>query len=129
MVRRTPQPKTPWPENFYLTAEMRLYAVSHGISNPALEFEHFENHHKSKGNVFASWEAAWRTWVLRSGQFRPIERQGRFDGKALLRWHGQEIVVEMRGRRELPSLDWARGASADDVAKFLQQKGFGAYLT
>ncbi len=41
------------------------YAAKRGLSGDALwrEVTRFVNHHTSKGNLMASWDAAWRTWI------------------------------------------------------------------
>lgn len=41
------------------------YAAKRDLSGDALwrEAARFVNHHTSKGNLMASWDAAWRTWV------------------------------------------------------------------
>jgi hypothetical protein len=55
------------PANFTITVAHLKFAEEHGWdSNRAhLEFKQFSNHHRSEGNTFADWDAAWRTWVLR----------------------------------------------------------------
>lgn len=36
----------------------------------SLEMPKFKAHHEAKGSVFASWQAAIRTWILMAGDFR-----------------------------------------------------------
>jgi len=36
----------------------------------ATEAEKFENHHQSKGNVFADWDAAFRNWLINQVNWR-----------------------------------------------------------
>ena len=57
---------TGWPEGWALTPDMKLYATNRGIVNPEDEFEGFRDYHEMKGNKFASWAAAWRTWCRNS---------------------------------------------------------------
>jgi hypothetical protein len=63
--------KTPWPPGFAITADHFTYAGAKGIDRiKATEgFNKFRNHHQAKGNTFADWNAAWRTWIDREGQF------------------------------------------------------------
>ena len=66
------------PDIFPASDAMRAYAEKRGYKfeippcfafnktrpGPAQAmFETFKNHHAAKGNTFADWDAAWRTWV------------------------------------------------------------------
>lgn len=62
------------PDDFALTEAMRDYATAHGVSEPEREFEHFVNSHTAKGSRFASWPAAWRTWVNNHEKFNGMSR-------------------------------------------------------
>lgn len=64
---------TPWPENFQLNDDLRKYGLLHTI-NPEVEFESFRDHHLAKGNEFADWVAAWRTWVRNAEKFKNEKR-------------------------------------------------------
>lgn len=35
------------------------------------EADRFANHHRSKGNQFVDWDAAWRTWIGNIGRYKP----------------------------------------------------------
>jgi hypothetical protein len=59
---------TPFFDGFELDAELMGFANERGI-DPQEEFQAFREHHKSKGNQFVDWRAAWRTWVLNSKKF------------------------------------------------------------
>jgi biotin operon repressor len=56
---------TPAPET--ISVEMTEYAVDKGWSSAraAGDFEKFRDYHLAKGNTYADWLAAWRTWVRR----------------------------------------------------------------
>lgn len=59
------------PEGFALDDAMRKFAGDRGYVGVNAErmFERFLNHHAAKGSRFASWPAAWRTWVGNQQQF------------------------------------------------------------
>ena len=63
--------QTGWPEGFKLTPSMIAYAGQKRFSQDKAEemFEKFRNNSLAKGNVFADWNAAWRTWTDREPQF------------------------------------------------------------
>lgn len=67
----------PLPPDFSLDEKMKLYAASKGYRNGQIEamFENFRNHHEAKASKFASWPAAWRTWV--GNQLKYDERDGK----------------------------------------------------
>jgi uncharacterized protein YdaU (DUF1376 family) len=62
--------KQSFPTSFELSAQMRSFAIDRGVANPDAEFEAFSDHHKSRGNRFTDWVAAWRTWCRNSEKFR-----------------------------------------------------------
>lgn len=71
-----------------ISDEMVRYAVEKGWSSSTRatgEFEKFRDHHLAKGNRYADWLAAWRTWVRRGvaydqerelPQHKTIDQQG-----------------------------------------------------
>jgi hypothetical protein len=68
--------QTLWPDGLHLTdslAELASDKAGWDHGRAFAEFERFENYHRSKGSVFADWEAAWRTWVS-NGQRYDRER-------------------------------------------------------
>lgn len=56
------------------------YAAEHGFNLPQAVrmFERFADYHRSKGNLMADWDAAWRTWVRNQVEF--AKRDGGGDG-------------------------------------------------
>ena len=66
------KPRTRVDPNFSLAEDDRLYARSRGWSEQIIDqqLEKFRNFHASKGNLMASWPAAWRTWVGNGYDFR-----------------------------------------------------------
>jgi hypothetical protein len=70
----------PLPEEFAVTPAIRELAKKHGWANPDGEIEWFRDYHRAAGNLFADWEAAFRTWMRRtltigpSGAKRPMVR-------------------------------------------------------
>jgi len=67
---------TPLLDGFQLDAEMILFANEHG-ADPIGEFDAFTDCHKSRGNKFKDWKAAWRNWIRNSQKFG---RGGRGNG-------------------------------------------------
>lgn len=66
--------RTTFPPDFVLTDKLRAFATAGGLDAEA-EFSHFRDHHRSKGNKFADWPAAFRTWCRRCDQF-PARSRG-----------------------------------------------------
>lgn len=66
--------KTRAPEHFEITDAMRTWASKQtylaGVDLDE-ETEHFLDHHRGKGTLFADWSAAWMTWMRRRQQFAP----------------------------------------------------------
>lgn len=62
---RTAKRATSLPMDFMVTETMREWATSKGLNPTVLqsETEKFLDHHRSKGNTFKDWEAAWRKWM------------------------------------------------------------------
>ena len=97
------KPLTEFPEDFTLTDDMRSWptamaAVEAGVSLEA-EFEKFKNYHIAKGNTFADWRAAFRTWLSNSVDFsrsraRPPTASGNRFTDLLIREANQLSVVE-----------------------------------
>ncbi|HUT43995.1 MAG TPA: hypothetical protein VMW95_06635 [Desulfobacterales bacterium] len=58
--------KRKMPDDFILTKKLKDYALNKNIQEQKIEnmFEHFKNHHLSKGSEFKDWNRAWYTWVL-----------------------------------------------------------------
>jgi len=100
-TRRKPQ--TEFPEDFTLTDDMRSWptamaALEAGVSLEA-EFEKFKNYHIAKGNTFADWRAAFRTWLGNSVDFsrsraKPPTTSGNRFTDLLIREAGHLSVVE-----------------------------------
>jgi len=73
-----PQKKAPKTTNIInvgqivLTERMRHFASDKGYSDVQTEevFEHFLNHHLSKGNTFKDWDRAFNTWILNQKSFK-----------------------------------------------------------
>lgn len=59
---------TPVPKDFEVTPEMFDWVIGKGMPETKVrpETEAFINNHKAKGNVFVDWNAAWRTWMIKS---------------------------------------------------------------
>ena len=68
--------RTQLPPDFDLTPERRGRLRQHAPNADAgLEFGKFCDHHRSRGNTMADWEAAWGTWCRNAATFsRPVVR-------------------------------------------------------
>jgi hypothetical protein len=66
---RGKKPMRPMPEGFHLNLELRQFAATNGFEKCDFIFDQFKSHHRSKGSMFANWEAAWRTWILNQVKF------------------------------------------------------------
>lgn len=58
--------KRKMPKDFILTDQLKKYALDNNVPEEKIKkmFEHFKNHHLSKGNQMKDWNRAWYTWVL-----------------------------------------------------------------
>ncbi|RPH38334.1 hypothetical protein EHM92_00185 [bacterium] len=67
--RRTSQ-KTGCPESFPIDDHLKEWASRKvpGL-NVEDETENFLDHHRAKGNSFADWDAAWRSWMKKAVKF------------------------------------------------------------
>lgn len=73
--RKPPAPrKVPhsFPESFTLEEDMRLFARDRGFDPPSIErmWERFRDRNQARGEMYADWKAAWRTWVNNQVEFR-----------------------------------------------------------
>ena len=66
-----PRRRSPIPEHFAVTDEMRQWCSDNGIrSNPDHETPFFIDHHRSKGSLFSDPASAWRNWMRRADAWR-----------------------------------------------------------
>jgi len=65
---RTAKRATSPPMEFTITETMREWATGEGLNPTVLqsETEKFLDHHRSRGNTFKNWEAAWRNWIRKA---------------------------------------------------------------
>ena len=116
------KPLTEFPEDFTLTDDMRSWptaqaAIEAGVSLET-EFEKFKNYHVAKGNTFADWRAAFRTWLTNAVEFSRkrgstfrAEPPSRFDELRAI-WEAEEAkeqvveanVVEIESGEEIGEL-------------------------
>jgi hypothetical protein len=70
-VRPAPPAKTTIPSDLVLNEAMLAFATKRGFSVERAEsqFQLFVNHHLTKATLSASWEANWRTWVIKRLEF------------------------------------------------------------
>ena len=56
-----------------------------GINTPEAveaEFEHFRDYNLATGKALADWNAAWRNWLAKTGEFKPKPQVSRSNGHA-----------------------------------------------
>jgi hypothetical protein len=65
--------KVPLPEAFAISDELRSWATARGFPADLVEreFEKFCERNKAKGETYADWNAAFRSWLIRSSEFAP----------------------------------------------------------
>jgi len=113
--RFVPQKKAPKTTNIInvgqivLSERMRRFASEKGYSDVQTEevFEHFLNHHLSKGNTFKDWDRAFNTWILNQKSFKknfsdaPVRKSSPSSSSSI----GQRISVENQILSEHPSIE------------------------
>ena len=66
--------KTPYPENFALSDDLRAWVAKQHCADPDGQLEAFHDYHVSHGSRFTDWNAAYRTWIRNSIKFnRPSQ--------------------------------------------------------
>jgi hypothetical protein len=68
---RRRRPQTPSPQGFHLSAGLEEYAsqtASWNRGRASAEFDRFMDYWRSKGVLFADWDAAWRNWVRKGAE-------------------------------------------------------------
>jgi hypothetical protein len=69
-------PKTPIPEDFSITPEMRKWARDKRISvDIDAETEVFCDYWKGHGKWMCDWVATWRNWMRRAPDYKPRRPQ------------------------------------------------------
>lgn len=107
------------------TEKDKSYAAKAGLGAPEFreQWRKFRNHHVTKGNVYASWQAAWRTWVDGIAEFqRPHARVNGHKGgviEALGRIHS-EFSDEAPSPSHLRSED--RGGAGETFDRVLSKR-------
>jgi len=110
-----PQKKAPKTTNIInvgqivLSERMRRFASEKGYSDVQTEevFEHFLNHHLSKGNTFKDWDRAFNTWILNQKSFKknfsdaPARKSSPSSSSSI----GQRISVENQILSEHPAIE------------------------
>lgn len=73
-VRRLRAVPSPAPVSSAAAAEVSEWAGRWKIPADDPEFGRFVDHHRSKGNSFKDWGAAWRNWKRNEGKYGPAPR-------------------------------------------------------
>lgn len=71
--RATKKPARPWPHDFELSGKQLDFALAKGMTRQQaqVEWETFYNHAVANDRRQVDWPASWRTWVLRSADYKP----------------------------------------------------------
>jgi uncharacterized protein YdaU (DUF1376 family) len=81
-----------WPDEFGPDTKAAPVVAAWSRDEFQHHFENFKSHHTARGNKFASWQAAWATWVLNSRRFgnersaAPTGNSGDGLSRAAKRW-------------------------------------------
>lgn len=76
--KKTAKRKTPAPDHLPVTESMRTLAREKGFTGDLAELTaNFLDFHRAKGNTFADWTAAWRTWLRNEIRFSANRPAGR----------------------------------------------------
>jgi hypothetical protein len=78
----SPEPrkvKRPWPAEFALTDQLIKFATDRGFNPIEITrmWERFRDRNMSRGEQYADWNAAWRTWVNNQVEFKNQRTQPR----------------------------------------------------
>jgi len=79
-VAPAPKPRkvaTTWPEGFALDDRRRAFAKERGFGEHEINrmWERFRDRNQARGEQYANWDAAWRTWVNNQVEFKNRDRQ------------------------------------------------------
>lgn len=78
------QTKSPYPEDFKISDQLREWCVKQRAPNPDRELEAFRDFHIAKGSRFHDWNAAFRTWIRNSFKFnRGDQAEGEMSSRTL----------------------------------------------
>lgn len=88
-----PMPEDWWPDEFGPDTKAGLIVAAWNCDQFAHQFEKFKSHHTARGNKFADWQAAWKTWVLNSKEFGHGNRPAASPGHS-----SDGLVVALRRR-------------------------------
>ncbi len=87
-VAKPAKPKEPkkvahtWPEGFCLEEPMIAFARERGFQAHEIQrmWERFRDRNQARGEKYADWKAAWRTWVGNQVEFRNRDQGARGSG-------------------------------------------------
>ena len=65
------------PEDFKVSDQIRRWAIEHEMPNPDLHLEAFIDSSRSKGTLFADFDAGFRTWLRNQKKWYPNSPESR----------------------------------------------------
>lgn len=91
--KRATKVRSQLPEGWQPDERDLTYAVSRGFDPPRIDVlaRAFANYHRSKGNLMADWNAAWRTWVDNEIKF-----QGGKNGRRTVHDAADDLLARVR---------------------------------
>ncbi len=107
------------PEEFEITPKLKEWATKHDVDYLDFdrETEQFLDHHRSKGNKFSDWSAAWRTWMRNADKYAK-ERKA----KSASRSQGGGAVTRSRKDVAMGDVRAYRDTGQDGLADDLQKQ-------
>lgn len=75
--------KVPLPEGFAISKELWVWAIARKFPSNLVvrEFEKFCERNRAKGETYADWDAAFRSWLIRSSEFSSVSVNGHHRGQ------------------------------------------------
>ncbi|WP_375791102.1 hypothetical protein ACE102_03170 [Bradyrhizobium sp. vgs-9] len=87
------RPQTSPPEGFHLSADLEEYAARTAgwkLGRASAEFDRFLDYWRSKGALFADWDAAWRNWVRKGTE---IDKRNQPQTGITIDEHGNQVQM------------------------------------
>ena len=94
----TQKNKSPISENETANAQQMADADKFGLNTEEaveVEFEKFRDYNLAKGTELSDWNAAWRNWLGKVGEYKPKMTTKRLNGHANQSAHPKQIFVEV----------------------------------
>jgi hypothetical protein len=106
------------PEQFEVTEGLYESGAKRGLTRARVESEvdKFLDHHRAKGNQFADWAAAFRTWMGNANKFSTGSTT-QFAAAPIGRQHRMAVVREDVPLEDMPSIETVLATNLDDTTQ------------